>query len=614
AFFRALSVDRDMVAASKNALVTLAAWAVTEGVAGRIPEARAIVRTGLDLAPNDARLRYARARVWAEHAQREFDRGGLEAGVAALRDAAADAPDGPFVQLQAWLVIRPGEPLVAAKKWEDAIALVEPLLTKVDPPACEELLRWRGGVFIRWANEEIAAGRFEKALEVVERGLKMHPKDGRFPDLLTAVARNWVQTAHAEKGEAAAREVVEAIQARGKNNPQLRPAARRAPYWLVIELQDAGKPEEARAVLAAAGPVVPGEVDANEVLRGVYDHWASALLEKGDYRGAFDVYVKAVDRLPDDPVVYAHLAYVVHRWIAAVEKVEGPEKVKELITSLRQEHPKLKHFIGVTPAAVWTSVRGLRDVGQYAEALDALDRFAELLTKTDEVREMYRHLYDRWADHHVHAKAPAFAVDVYELAIRRFPRDKHVGNNLAVVLQQWALALQADGREGDANAVLLRALIRFPDVPDVAEIARDHVPLLVQKLRNDGMYPDALAALDRHWDLLQELHGSKAEAERGHIGQDVYQVWAGGHKKKKKWENALEVYEKGMKHLPKERDLREQAAGVYDAWARTYWDKGKKDWDGGIAIYDRGIKRFPDSSLLKDNKTHCEEMKKRDKK
>jgi tetratricopeptide (TPR) repeat protein len=303
---------------------------------------------------------------------------------------------------------------------------------------------------------------------------------------------------------------------------------------------------------------------------------------------------------------------VVHRWLAAVEKAEGPEKVKELIARLRQEYSKLKDFIGVTPAAVWTGIRGLRDAGQYAEAVDALDRFADLLTKTEEVREMYRHLYDRWADHHVQAKAPAFAVDVYELAIRRFPKDKHVGNNLAVVLQQWALALQAEGREGEANAVLLRALIRFPDVPDVAEMARDHVPLLVQKLRNDAKYPEALAALDRHWDLLQELHGPKAEAERGQIGGDVYHVWAGGHQKKKEWEKALEVYEKGMRHLPKERDLRENAAGVYDAWARTFWDKGKKDWDGGIAIYDQGIKRFPDSSLLKGNKKYCEEMKKRE--
>ena len=158
-FFRALSLDRDQAAATKNALLTLAAWAVTEGEAGRFAEARAVVGTGLALAPKDARLQSARIHILIGNAQREFTRGGLDAGLVALRAAAVEAPDGPFTQLQAWLVARPGEALLAARKWVEAVVLVEPFLTKVDPPAREELLRWRGGVFLLWANEEIAAGR-----------------------------------------------------------------------------------------------------------------------------------------------------------------------------------------------------------------------------------------------------------------------------------------------------------------------------------------------------------------------------------------------------------------------------------------------------------------------
>jgi tetratricopeptide (TPR) repeat protein len=609
AFFRALSLDRDLASATKNALLTLAAWGVTEGAAGRFAEAQAILRTGLVLAPKDARLQSARVHIWAGHAEREFARGGLEAGLAALRAAAVEAPDGPFAQLQAWLVVRPGEALLAAKKWEDAAALVEPFLTRVDPPAREELLRWRGGVFLLWANEEIAAGRFEKALEVVERGLKMHPKDGRFPDLLTAVSRNWVQTSYAEKGPEAAREVVKALGVKGEQNPVLRESARRAPYWLVIELQGQAKPEEVEVALSASGPLVKGEVDDKQILRDVYDHWAGALLDKGDYRGAFGVYVRALDRLPDDPILRAHLAYVVHRWLGAVEKAGGPERVKALIAELRDGHPTLKDLVGLTPAAAWTSIRGLRDAGRYAEAVEALDRFGDLLTKADEVREMYRHLYDRWADDYLQKKDPARAVDIYELADRKFPKDKHVWNNLAATIQDWAIGLQADGREGEAKAVLLRALVRFPAVPDVAEVARNHVPLLVQGLRKEGTYAEALAVLDRHLDLLQELHGAKAAAERERIGRQVYHAWAGRHRERKEWDKALEVYEKGIRHLPNEKELVSGAAGVYDAWAKTFFDP--KDWDGAITIYDKGLKRFPDSSLLKDNRKYCETMKQR---
>lgn len=609
AFFRALSLDRDLASATKNALVAMALWSVAEAEAGRIPAARAIVKTGLSLAPNDARLLYARVQVWAEYADREFTRAGLDAGLAALREAAMEAPDGPFVHLQAWVVAKPGEALVAAKKWDEAIAIVEPSLSKVDPPAREDLLRWRGGVFLLWANDEIAAGHFEKALEIVERGLKMHPKDGRFPDLLTAVARNWVQTAHAEGGREGAEKVVKVLTEKGKTDPALSEPARRAPYWLVIELQDAAKPEEIEAALATVGPLVPAEVDDKQILRDVYDHWAGALLDKGDYRGAFAVYLRALERLPDDPIVRAHLAYVIHRWLGAIEKSDGPEKVKELIAKLREGHPKLKDLIGLTPAAVWTNIRGLRDAGQFAEALEALDRFADLLSKSDEVRDMYRHLYDRWADEFLQKKDHSRAVDVYELAARRFPNDDHVTNNLAATIQEWALGLQADGREGEAKAVLLRTLVRFPNVKDVAEVAKNHVALAVQSLRKGKKYSEALAVLDRHMDLLREVHGSKAAEEHSRIGRNVYFAWAEEPLERKEWDKALEIYEKGIKHLPNDKELVDAAAGIYDAQAKILMDK--KDWTGAIAVYDMGLKRFPDSSLLKHNRDYCEAMKKK---
>src|SRR5262249_47534848 len=145
------------------------------------------------------------------------------------------------------------------------------------------------------------------------------------------------------------------------------------------------------------------------------------LMDKGDYRGAFGVYVRALDKLPNDPVMLSHLAYVLRRWLGAVEKEGGPDKVKELIAELGSKHPKLKDHIGMSPSQVWARVRALRDADEFAAALEALDRFSDLMTDKGEVQNMYRNLYDRWARSQREKVGRGAAVDVYEQAVRRFP-------------------------------------------------------------------------------------------------------------------------------------------------------------------------------------------------
>lgn len=610
AYFRALGLDRELAAAAKNALVSLAAWALAEGAAGRFDTGRAVARAGLDLAPNDPRVRYAHARVWADSAEAEAGRNGLDAGLAVLRQAAGEVPDGPFVQLQAWLAVRPADALAAAGKWEEAVARVDPALPKVDPPAREEVLRWRGGLFLRWANAELAAGRFEQALTVVERGLRLHPADGRFPDLLTAVARSWVQTAQKEKGPAEGKRVVAALAEKAKSVPALKEAVRRAPYWLVIELRGTGTEDEAEAAMPRVQPPAAGEVDEKQVLRTVYDHWAGARLDAGDFRGAFGVYVKGLNRLPDDPVLLAHLTYVLQRWFAAVEKRDGEGAMKDLVAALRTDHPALKEYIGLTPATAWAAVRTLRDAGQFAEAVDVLDRYAGLLTEKAEVQNMYRHLYDRWADVHLEKKEFAAAADVYTRAAERFPTDSHVENNLAVTAQDWALALHAAGKEGEAKDVMRRMVARFPEVWKIGDVARNHVRLIVQARRRAKSYPEALAALDGHRDLLRDLHGTEAGAEERRIGRQVYAAWADEFLEREKWEEAVGVYEKGMARFPAEGDLRAGAERIYDDRADALMKAG--DWDGAIAVYDAAVKRLGPSSHLKTNREYC--VAKRDKK
>jgi tetratricopeptide (TPR) repeat protein len=184
----------------------------------------------------------------------------------------------------------------------------------------------------------------------------------------------------------------------------------------------------------------------------------------------------------------------------------------------------------------------------------------------------------------------------------------------------------------------------------VAEVARNHVPLVVQDLIGAGKYQEALVALERKRGLLRELHGDKADTERATLGGRVYDAWARSqvrqkewsgavakydeglkqfpdssllkhnrplvygewaeeYEKNKEWDKALKVYEDGRRHLPDERVLREYTARVYDLWAKTFISR--EDWDAAIAKYNEGLKKIPESHVLKNNKEYCEEKRKK---
>jgi tetratricopeptide (TPR) repeat protein len=609
AFFRALSLDREQMQSVHNALVTLTLWGLDLSKRGRFDEALAVVAAGIELAPRDAGLNYARVEVWFRYADAELGKNGEEAALAVLRQAGEAVPDGPFSRLQAWLTIRKGEPLVKGKKWEEALALVPPALPKIDPEGQKELRQWQAGVYVGWSRSELEAGRFEQALAVLERGIKEFPKDGRFPALLGATAHDWARQTQFRDDAKQVREAIADLRTKHPNQPALEEAAKQMAFWLVIELQEKGKHEEALSAIRPGGPLYPGEADARELLRAVYDNWAWTFIQKKDWKGAFEVYAKALEKHPDDPHLKANLAWVVHQWLSAVEKDQGPEKMKALMAQVKKEHGKLADYIGISAAKIWEGIQALKKEGRYREARELLDRQRELLRDPKKARDMYLVLFDGWAHHHVEAGEQPTAINVYEDALRQFPGDQHLENNLAVVVQRWTLKLQKEGDEARAKEILLQSLVRFAGAKKIEEVARDHVPLLVQDLRQDGKYEEALAALARHRDLLLELHGEKAREAELRLARDVYHVWADSFADKEEWDKALDIYRNGLKRYPKYSELLEGGAGVWDRRARKHFEP--KEWDKAIEVYDLGLKEFPESRLLKHNREVCVQRKKR---
>jgi hypothetical protein len=69
-----------------------------------------------------------------------------------------------------------------------------------------------------------------------------------------------------------------------------------------------------------------------------------------------------------------------------------------------------------------------------------------------------------------------------------------------------------------------------------------------------------------------------------------------------------DVYGRGLKEYPGERHLENNAAVVWDSWARTHWPA--KDWDAAIKVHEHGLQQLSKNSVLKQKREYCQEQKK----
>lgn len=609
AYFRALTLDHECYPAVHNALITLAQWCLALCEQAKFEDAIAIASLGRSLAPQDAGLAFAEFTSWVQFAEAEMIRGGQEAGLAVLRRAAEHDPSGPWNQLQAWLFIRQGEDLLARHEWQAALTLADEAIPLVDAEAQSELRDWQVSAYMRWSRFELASGRFPEALQIIEQAIALYPDRKDLPNWLGLTLQNWARQAESDEERDFVQKSVDRLKNDFPQEATIQKAAKEMTASLVIELTNRGEYEEAVAMVQAQGPWTPSETDAEDLLLSVYDSWAWSFIQDEQWSEAFQVYAKALKKHPDSDHLKANLAWVVQQWLQATQMTGGTPAMIARLRQLKSDYPDLADVVGASPQFVWRTIRDLERQGNYEEARDLLDRQSEFLNDPDDVQEMMVALHDDWAMHHVENSERALALNVYEQALRRYPKDRHIENNLSVVLQRWALALQNAGREAEAKEELLKALARFPDVKMIRSIAEDHVPLLVQRYRQDNEYEAALAALARHRDLLIELHGRDASREEAKIAADVYHAWAQPLVSEKKWDEARAIYRAGLKRYPDESEIESGLASVWDRQAREYFEP--KEWKRAMAVYDQGLEELPKHGRLTNNRKYCEQMQQR---
>lgn len=558
-FFRAMSLDGEFSSAVKNALVVLANWSGELARHKEWEEALAIAATGLALAPNDAALVNNRTAIWTAWAESAIDAGQSENAIAILKRAASEVPKGGFVAMQAWVYIRPGERLVKARQWEEALALAETGFAKLDANPGSELTKWRHDLYLRWFNAEVDARDFDAAVTVISRGLVETPADRRLQNSAGYLAQEWAKETASRAGYAEALVVLRRLKDRFRGIEFVTDAATSYVRQTVYGYADAGKIDDALAALEQARDVLPGAKEERDIAVYTYDTWARMHMRAGEWDRAADAYAGGLARFPSDALLNNNVGFLAQEWLKAVLARDGSNAIAEVT----------KVLVAKFPAMTTTMIECGRDqirrevgervkAGKYEEAFK-LAEDSKALFDSAEINRLDEIVYDSWAKKQIAAKEWEAAADLYATALERVGTSSLLRNNVEYLAQEWARAVYAKGGPEAVAEVTKLLVAKFPGIESVSASGAPVVIGAVNEQVRNGNFETALSILENGSILL------KSGQER-------------------------ELYE-----------------FIYDRWARRSVDKG--DWDNAIRVYDQGLERIPDDALFRQNRAYSSKQR-----
>ncbi len=497
-------------------------------------------------------------------------------------------------------------------------------------------------VLANWSVELSDEKKFDQAIDVLSTGLELAPKDATLVNNHKAVWSHWADSLiRAGKTEEALAVIDRAAKA-VPDGPFQRMRA-----WVFIqpgeEFAKTGKWEQAIALVAPGLKKLDGEPrkELDEWGQGLYLRWANDAIRHGDFEQAVAVLERGLAVRPADPKFTQNIAYSFQEWAAAVYKKEGIHKSESVIESMLKRFPQSAEIARVAESQLQRSIQDLDRKSQFEEALAAADRTREWLHDPEVVGNLLHLIYDDWANSHAKQHEWKEAADVYAKALKRFPDDAHLKNNLAATWDSWAASYQhsqnwdavldvyekawkalpdkhrieqniaysiqegaqrvAASKGPAASEIFLKQqLARFKKIDQVQGVAENHLRRLVGDLATHEKYDDALAIIEGSADLLGDSRQKAALAD------DLYDRWANRFSSKRDWKEAVEVYDKGLKNFPGDSHLEQNAVATWYQWANGY--SNAKDWSNAIRVYEQAAKRFPNNSVLKDNLEYCRQQ------
>jgi tetratricopeptide (TPR) repeat protein len=329
-------------------------------------------------------------------------------------------------------------------------------------------------------------------------------------------------------------------------------------------------------------------------------NWGPKLAEAGKHEDGIHTLAVGLKLAPNDSALKNNYA-VLWRKYAHAEMKAGREE-QALTVARRAAAVVADRDIKLLPAQLFES-RGeeLLKAGQWDEAL-ALGRRG--LTKLEgaaakELQSWRADLYLRWSDER-RKKGDwdkAFAVLLQAQADN--PKETRYSNNLLYAAQERLRDTAAKEPTKLAERVAeLRK--RLPSLKGLDDVIVNQVHQEIRKKTDQKQYEAALVVLKSRADVL----GNPTEAQK--LGAMVYDQWARS-RKQDGWKSVMQIYAKGLKEYPGDRQLTQNAVAVADAQGVPLMNA--KKWAEAIEVFEAALQHLPGNAHLEGRLKACRKLK-----
>ncbi len=316
-------------------------------------------------------------------------------------------------------------------------------------------------------------------------------------------------------------------------------------------------------------------------------NWSVGLADQGKFEEAMNVLTIGVALAPKDATLLHNRKVVWGNWADAAAKT-GKDDVA--LTVLRQAAKEVPDG-NFTARQAWIYIhRGedLANAGEWEKALAAVALGYEKVDKAPqkELADWQAGVPIRWGNSLLGKQDYAIAAEVLQAARAKAPTDSRLTNNLVYTIQEWARATQAKDGDDKARTLLREQIKRYPDLNQLKDVAAGFAQRTVFTLRDAGKYEEALAAVESN----RELFPNKAAADE--LSLSLFDSWAGKFSGAKKWNEAVDVYEKALKRLAGNDHLKNNLVYTIQEWAADTYKSGGQEKARTVLLDLR--KRFPD--------------------